>query len=186
MMETSLISSLFYISNSVKWRMPPIAMATGYSLVLMVSNRFPVTRCVTQGTLVTEVIHVSAQVTSNTCGAHLGGVLVTFPPRVVGLAPLVGTRGRTMIGGCWKAVIKSRLVHSVRPRHTVFWTKECTRTSVLVQFKHHYFFTPFSPFHWLLFVADFVYFSPVVSTLYEHFIISFEGKGLEFHKYYLD
>lgn len=75
-------------------------MATGYSLVLMVSNRFPVTSCVTQATLVTKVIHASARVTSDTCGAHLGGVLVTFPPKVVGLAPLVGTRGRTMIGGC--------------------------------------------------------------------------------------
>ena len=38
--------------------------------------------------------------TSNTCGAHIGGVLVTFPPKLVGLVPLVGTRGRTMIGGC--------------------------------------------------------------------------------------
>lgn len=92
----------------------------------MVSNRFPVTSCVTQATLATGVIHVSAQVTSNTCGAHLGGVLLSFPPKLVGLAPLAGTRGRTMIGGCWKAVIKSQLVHSALPQHTVSWTKEFT------------------------------------------------------------
>ena len=46
----------------------------------------------------TYSIHASAQVMSNTCGGHFGGVL-TFPPKVAGLAPLVGTRGRTMTGG---------------------------------------------------------------------------------------
>ena len=84
--------------KKLKWRTPPTAMATGYSPALMASNRFPVTSCVTQETSVTQPIHASAQVMSNTCGGHLGGVL-TFPPKVAGLAPLVGTRVRTMTGG---------------------------------------------------------------------------------------
>ena len=58
--------------------MLPTAMATGYSLALLASNRIPVTSCVTQARLVTQPIHASALVMSNTCGGHLGGML-TFP-----------------------------------------------------------------------------------------------------------
>ena len=90
---TQLHDSLSFLFFShikrLKWRMPPIAMATGYSLV--VSNRFPVTSCVTHATLVTQVIHTSVQVTSDTCGAHppRSQGLSSLPPLVVGRKTLV-------------------------------------------------------------------------------------------------
>lgn len=54
---------------------------------------------VTQATLVTQLSHMNAQVTSDTCGVPRGGLLI-FRPKVDGLVLLVGTRGLTMTGDC--------------------------------------------------------------------------------------
>ena len=74
-------------------------MATGYFPAPMVLNLSHVTNCVTQATLVTQLSHVNAQVTSDICGVPRGGLLI-FPPKVAGLVLLVGTRGLTMTGDC--------------------------------------------------------------------------------------
>ena len=74
-------------------------MATGYFPALMVLNLLHVRNCVTQATLVTQLSHVNAQVTSDTCGVPRGGLLI-IRPKVAGLVLLVGTRGLTITGDC--------------------------------------------------------------------------------------
>ena len=54
-------------------------MATGYFPALMVLNLSHVTNCVKQATLVTQLSHVNAQVTSDICGVPRGGLLIFWP-----------------------------------------------------------------------------------------------------------
>ena len=91
----STVSSFSLDLENPTWQTPPIVMVIGYSRVLAGLNRFPVTQCVTHTLLVTQGTRASAQVTSSICGAHRRGVL-NFPPKVVGLVLLAGTRGHTI------------------------------------------------------------------------------------------
>ena len=54
-------------------------MATWYFPAPMVLNLSHVTNCVTQATLVTQLTHVNAQVTSDICGVPRGGLLIFWP-----------------------------------------------------------------------------------------------------------
>ena len=99
-------------------------MATGYFPAPMVLNLLHVTNCVTQATLVTQLSHVNAQVTSDICGVLRGSLLI-LPPKVAGLVLLVGTRGLTMTGDCSKAGIRLDLDHFVQLLHIESLTKEC-------------------------------------------------------------
>ena len=74
-------------------------MATEYFPAPMVLNLLHVTNCVTQATLVTQLSHMNAQVTSDIRGVPRGGLLI-FRPKLEGLVLLVGTRGLTLTGDC--------------------------------------------------------------------------------------
>ena len=78
----------------------------------------------TQATLVTQLSHVNAQVTSDICGVLRGSLLI-LPPKVAGLVLLVGTRGLTMTGDCSKPGIRLDLDHFVQLLHIESLTKEC-------------------------------------------------------------
>lgn len=95
----STVSSFSSDLENLTWQTPPIVMVIGYSRVLTELNRFPVTHCVTHNSLVRQCTRRSAQVTSSICGVHRAAVL-HFPPKMVGLVLLAGTRGLTMTGGC--------------------------------------------------------------------------------------
>lgn len=64
-----------------------MSMATGYFPAPMVLNLLPVTNCVTQATLVIQLSHVNAQVTSDICGVPRGGLLI-FPPKLAGFGAI--------------------------------------------------------------------------------------------------